>query len=163
MTNTAPLINGELDDPLAWLFKPLLGLDFGGESRVITRAEFLQHVSRLAKLLPDQQHAITLCDNRYLFLVSAWAVIVRKQSNLLPPNKNTITQTKLADRYDDCYAIHDGAAELANDLLSFDVSTLSWNLEAQDNALNISIPELAFKHPAIISFTSGSTGESMPN
>ena len=101
MTITKPLLKtkliaGKLSSPLAYLTKPLNGLALYDEHRLITRREFLQHVMRLATQLPDKQHAINLCDNRYLFLVSAWAVIVRQQSNLLPPNKNALTQSKLA-------------------------------------------------------------------
>lgn len=170
MTVTAPLINGKLDSPLAWLSKPLLGLPIGPQSgsksgsksgRTITRGEFLQHVHRVAVTLPDRPFAINVCDNRYLFLVATWAVIVRQQSNLLPPNKNVITQTKLADRYEPCYVIHDGVAELASSLTSIDLSLLDWSLESPNH--NAQIPEINFNHPAIISFTSGSTGESKPN
>lgn len=162
MINTAPLINGELDSPLAWLSKPLLGLSFEPDShRIITRRDFLQHVYRVAAVLPDQQYALNLCDNRYLFLVSTWAVIVREQSNLLPPNKNAMTQAKLADKYSHCYVIHDGAAELSEGVMNVDISQVNWSLPVLSG--DVLIPDIAFDHPAIISFTSGSTGESKPN
>lgn len=162
MINTAPLINGELDSPLAWLSKPLQGLPFGTHaSRIITRGEFLQHVYAVAAVLPDERYAINLCDNRYLFLVSTWAVIVRQQSNLLPANKNASTQTKLADKYSRCYAIHDAVVELAEGLEGIDISLLDWSLQGSNR--DVLIPEISFDHLAIISFTSGSTGESKPN
>ena len=164
MTETAPLINGELDAPLAWLSKPLLGLSVDEKSgRIVTRGEFVQHVLRLAERLPDRQFAINLCDNRYLFLVSTWAVIVRQQSNLLPPNKNPMTQSKLADKYEHCYAIHDGPAEIAKGLENIDLSQIDWSVDTSKACVNSSIPSIALDHPAIISFTSGSTGDSKPN
>lgn len=164
MTTTAPLINGELDAPIAWLSKPLLGLPVDEEKgRVISRGEFLQHVLRLAELLPDRRFGINLCDNRYLFLVSTWAVIVRQQSNLLPPNKNPMTQIKLAEEYELCYAIHDGLAEIAEGMESVDISQFDWALSGSNSGVKNSVPSIAFDHPAIISFTSGSTGESKPN
>jgi acyl-coenzyme A synthetase/AMP-(fatty) acid ligase len=164
MTTNAPIINGGLDSPLAWLSKPLLGLPVDKKlGRIVSRGEFIQHVLRVAEVLPDQQYAINLCDNRYLFLVSTWAVIVCQQSNLLPPNKNPMTQLKLARKYEPCYAIHDGPAELAQGLENVDISQVNWALDPSKNPDEGAIPSIAFDHPAIISFTSGSTGESKPN
>lgn len=159
MSCESPIIQGSLDQPLAWLSKSLNGLAVDVDGRVIARGQFIAHVVALSKQLPDRAYALNLCDNRYLFLVAAWAVILRKQTNLLPPNKNTATQNQLSLRYPDVYAIHDGIADLDQSIDTFDMSALSWALSSFDGQ----VPSVAFDHLAIISFTSGSTGESKPN
>ena len=88
---------------------------------IIQVGKFLQQVVALANSLPDQLYAITLCTNRYQFLVSFCAVIVRGQCNLLPSSNKISTQSNLANQYDSIYIIHDGL-ELASGLLAVDCS-----------------------------------------
>jgi acyl-coenzyme A synthetase/AMP-(fatty) acid ligase len=152
----SPLIERDANDPLALLSSPLV--DNGLNRGVITAAEFLGHVQYVAERLPDGQHAINLCDNRYLFLVALSAVIVRQQTNLLPSNKIIATQTKLAGRYANSYIIHDGINQLAN-LPHFDLSQCDF----KDSVSQHDSPKIALNHIAVISFTSGSTGEAKPN
>ena len=52
----------------------------------ITRGEFLADVVQFAATLPPHRYAVNLCDNRYLFTVAFAAVLLRGQTNLLPPN-----------------------------------------------------------------------------
>jgi len=152
----SPLIERVASDPLALLTAPLA--DNKLDSGVVTAAEFLGHVQHLAKRLPEGQHAINLCDNRYLFLVALCAAIVRQQTNLLPPNKIIATQIQLAERYADSYIIHDGVNELA-ELPQFNLSQCNFN----DSISQCEPPKIALNHIAVISFTSGSTGEAKPN
>ncbi|MBL4672261.1 MAG: AMP-binding protein, partial [Arenicella sp.] len=152
----SPLIERDASDPLALLTAPLAGNKLN--SGVVTAAEFLGHVQHLAERLPDGQHAINLCDNRYLFLVALCAVIARQQTNLLPSNKIIATQTQLAERYTNSYILHDGVNELAK-LPQFDLSACDFN----DSVSHHQPPKIALNHIAVISFTSGSTGEAKPN
>ena len=154
-----PLLQRPEDAPLAWLSKSLNGLDVSPSGRDISNQQFLAHVSAVASLLPEQRYAINLCDNRYLFLVATWAAITRGQTTLLPPNKNIATQENLLSRYADCYAVHDGVADITNAANSLDISLHDWRLS--DFAAEV--PQIDADHLAIISFTSGSTGESKPN
>ncbi len=158
MSNTK-LVKGRLDTPLAWLSKPLTGLPVGDAGQIVSRGNFLAHATLLARQLPDQAYVLNLCDNRYLFLVAAWAAILSKQTNLLPPNKNAATQSQLSKRYEDAYVIHDGHPELAAELNAIDISTLDWSLAD----FSEDVPHVDLNHPAIISFTSGSTGDPKPN
>lgn len=109
--------------------------------------------------MPEADYAINLCDNRYLFLVSMCAVAVRKQTNLFPSNKNPATQSRLAERYQSAYILHHGQAELSSNLSDFDISHVEWQAVSQ----GYQVPELSLEHVAVISFTSGSTGDAKPN
>ncbi len=155
----SPLLTRADNEPIARLTSALNGLPIEGQYRNISQAQFVNHVVQLADALPEHQHAINLCDNRYLFLVSLCAVTVRERTNLLPPNKNPSTQAALSQRYDECVVLHDNATQLSAELNAFDVSALEWSL----NDTPATLPSIAAEHLAVISFTSGSTGESKPN
>ncbi|SVC78236.1 uncharacterized protein METZ01_LOCUS331090, partial [marine metagenome] len=124
---------------------------------IIQVGEFLQQVVALANSLPDRSYAINLCTNRYQFLVSFCAVIVRGQCNLLPSSKNISTQSNLANQYDSIYIIHDGL-ELASGLLAVDCSQVGEEGKIFENS-----PDIPLNQLCAITFTSGSTGQSKPN
>ena len=160
MTSASPLVPFADDRPLAWLTRSLQGLALDAVGRAISRKQFLAHVLRLAEQLPTAQHVINLCENRYLFLVATWAAIARGQTTLLPANRNAATQADLAARYADCVILHDAMdQDLSADLDVFDLSQLDWHLAESTEPSPFIDPE----HAAIISFTSGSTGQSRPN
>jgi len=159
MLNATPIVQGRLSAPIAWLSTSLNGLAVDESGQIISRAHFLAHVIALAKQLPEQHYVLNLCDNRYLFLVATWAAIYSRQTCLLPPNKNAATQSKLSARYENAYVIYDGRAELNDDVHAVDISTLDWSLVPFEQ----DVPVVAAEHLALISFTSGSTGESKPN
>ncbi len=156
MLKTAPLVKRALDDPIAWLTKPLACLH--QTSGAISVNQFLSHVHQLAEQLPDKRHAINLCDNRYLFMLGLCASIIRGQTVLLPSNKNVATQNQLLERYQGSYILHDGIAETsASEQTNIVISSFT-RTETQQ-----AIPQIALDHIAVISFTSGSTGEAKPN
>jgi len=159
MTRTTPLLQRPEDAPLVWLSKSLNGLAIPADGQRISNRQFLAHVNTVAQCLPSGDYALNLCDNRYIFMVAMCAVIVAQQTNLLPPNKNQKTQENLLARYKKTYALHDGHAELPADALQFDLSSIDWSLSTFDGA----IPDVSLDHLAVISFTSGSTGDSKPN
>jgi len=87
------------------------------------------------------------------------AVIVRAQTNLLPSNKNTLTQIRLSERYDKTYIISDTNIALATGIERVDLQGLTLSiLEDSDNG-DFSVPQIALSHIAAICFTSGSTGD----
>lgn len=154
---SSSLIQRESNDPIAYITKPLPCL--GELSGIVAAKQFAEHVSNLAAQLPEGRHVVNLCGNRYLFMVSICAAIVREQINLLPPNKNQGTQLTLASRYDDVYVLHDGT-DIAEGLTGFNIADLNLSTENSNSAFDIDIP---LQQLALISFTSGSTGESKPN
>lgn len=152
----APLLQRQPHAPIAWLSEGLssVGLPPGEVSAEV----FIAQVKALAAALPDARYAINLCSNRYLFLLSLCAVVVRQQTNLLPANKRPATQQTLSEEYRPCYLLHDGVAELC-ELPQLDVRSVDFELEQAV----FEVPNIALEHTAVISFTSGSTGKSKPN
>ncbi len=130
----------------------------GREITVVSVGEFVAQARALAELLPDARYAINLCGSRYSFMLAFCAVMLRRQTNLLPPNRNVSTQGVLSGRYPHCYVIHDNV-EVAPGLPHVNVNDL--NISARGAVSTI--PEIPLDHLSAITFTSGSTGESKPN
>ena len=159
MMRATPLLQRPEDAPFAWLSESLNGLEVSAGGLTVSNRQFLAHVDFLMQRLPQADYALNLCDNRYLFAVASCAVILARQTNLLPPNKALQTQKNLLTKYAQSYALHDGKAELPSQAQALDLSSMDWSLSSfQGNT-----PTVALDHLAIISFTSGSTGESKPN
>lgn len=163
MMRATPLLQRPADAPFAWLSKSLNGLEISADGLTVSNRQFLAHVTFLMQRLPKAEYALNLCDNRYLFAVASCAVILARQTNLLPPNKALQTQKNLLSQYEHSYVLHDGEVELLTQLPSqaqaLDLSLMDWSLSSfQGN-----IPTVPVDHLALISFTSGSTGESKPN
>lgn len=158
MTESA-LIDRNFDMPIARLTRSLNGLSVPATGLSVSNADFLTHVLRLAQALPDEKYVINVCDNRYLFLVSLCAAIVREQTTLLPQTKNAQSQEVLQSDYSNSYLLHDGVAELSEKSVRVDVSQINWSLDKQESR-NIVISD---DQLALISFTSGSTGKPKAN
>lgn len=155
LMTTAPLVQRTDEDVIAFVRTPLSAI--GCRTGEINTREFLAHVTALVHALPQREFALNLCDNRYLFLVAFCAVQLKRQSNLLPPNKTVKTQCSLSERYESVYVIHDGV-ELAAGIEHLDMRQL--DLTAPGDTISFEVP-LDFL--SAITFTSGSTGESSPN
>lgn len=159
MSPTTALINRQATDPVAFITQKIPALN--GVTGIIDADAFLSHVKALAAQLPDKSHIINLCGNRYLFLVSVCAAVLREQINLLPPNKNLTTQKRLAERYDNAYVLHDGI-EVDSELDQLNFAKIRLD-GGQFDLTSDKIPQIHLDQLAIISFTSGSTGDSKPN
>jgi len=158
-TGSHALICRQLELPICHISRalPVLSQIQGA----VSAAEFLSHVEALAQYLPEGEHAINLCGNRYLFMVSMCAVILRRQTNLFPPNKNLTTQISLSERYPNTFVIHDGT-EVAEGVSEFSFESLPTGA-FERKSFNSEVPLIPLDHLAAISFTSGSTGQSKPN
>ncbi|BFM06637.1 AMP-binding protein [Halioxenophilus aromaticivorans] len=156
--STSPIIERDASAPFAYLSTPLAALDL--QPGLVSCAQFCQHVQSLAQYLPEHPYAINLCENRYLFTVVFCAVLVRSQTNLLPPNKANNTLLSLAEQHPS-YVIHDGSLEysLTNNTPKVDLSQLVPGLAPFTST---SLPRVTNHHIAAICFTSGSTGQSQP-
>lgn len=180
----SPLLERDLEGVIACIRSPLRPL---GDRRNILVKDFIAQVNFLSQQLPPGQYALNLCANRYLFLLAFCAVILRRQVNLLPPNKNLATQKQLAERYPGTYIIHDLGAKLGEsarelqvaenlnainlaeyDLQQFEhsacpmVDGVMADSPMVDNTL-VNNPMVNSEQLCAISFTSGSTGESAAN
>jgi acyl-coenzyme A synthetase/AMP-(fatty) acid ligase len=116
----------------------------------IARRQFLSDVARLADRLPAHRYIVNLCTDRYRFMVGFAAALRREQITLLPANDMARTLEALAGDYPDLYAL----ADTTNPPLSVFPfpDTLGTPLETVDN------PVFATEQPAVVLFTSGTTG-----
>ncbi|HEY0720791.1 MAG TPA: AMP-binding protein [Gammaproteobacteria bacterium] len=144
---TLPLLNRTGNDhPVAWR---------NGEA--VTLAQFLHEVQELAVQLPERRFLFNLCTDRYRFLATFCAALLRGQTNLLPPNHAEKTLVQMHTLYPESYGVSDKGLSLAGlDILPY--PELSWESRSP-----LSIPQIPGDHTAAIVFTSGSTGEPQPH
>jgi acyl-coenzyme A synthetase/AMP-(fatty) acid ligase len=146
MTTAALLGSYHPDRVLAWE---------NGQS--ITYGRFLSEVGALADLLPEKPTVMNLADDRYRFLVGFAAALVRGQTTLLPPSRAPGALARIAREYGTSYCLVDGA-EKVEQLPSYQIpkGTGSPTYRAK-------VPQIPIDHPAVVAFTSGSTGNPHPN
>ncbi len=123
----------------------------------ITYGHFLSDVGVLADLLPEKPTVINLADNRYRFLVGFAAALVRGQTTLLPPSRAPGALAQIAQDYGSSYCLVDGA-EQVEQLPSFQIPTRTGS-----PAYTAKVPQIPIDHPALVAFTSGSTGSPHPH
>jgi len=141
------LTNHAGDDIVAWW----------NEAPVYKR-EFQSQVETLSRELPDHNFTINLCEDRYLFIVTFLAALLRNQTNLLPMNRVQGVIEDLTNKYNDCYIITDSTLSSLNVKQHVVNSDLLKGAGKSDH--KISIPG---EHIAAIVFTSGSTGRPSAN
>ncbi len=126
------------------------------QGRRISVEHFLGDVARLAAALPERQHLLNLCADRYHFAVGFAAALVRRQINLLPPNETPDLIERLAVRYPGVYCLSDRPAGLAS------LETMLFPELGQHGATALRVPGVPVTQVAAIVFTSGSTGQPVP-
>ncbi|SEM48643.1 Acyl-coenzyme A synthetase/AMP-(fatty) acid ligase [Luteibacter sp. UNCMF331Sha3.1] len=141
-----PLLVGALSRPVAWR-----------DGKAIRAGVFLAHVRRVAALLPDAESAVNLCEDRYAFLVAFAALLVRGQTNLLPPSRAPHAVDEAMSGHPGSYAI----GEL--DLTPAPAGYVRMPSLADDEVPEQSVPTIAADAIAAIGYTSGSTGRPKPN
>ena len=124
------------------------------QGRPISIAELISHAWQISCKLPDKTHGINLCQNRYYFTVAFLALLFRRQINLLPPNRAENTIATLLDCYEDSYCLidNDNSPKPSN----FAIDSI-----IVDTSLPESVAEFDGDQLVSISFTSGTTGQSM--
>lgn len=122
----------------------------------VSRAQLYNHVETLSRRLPEGKYAINLCVDKYLFAVSFLAVLLRHQTNLLPPNQTPAVITELIAEYPATYVISDRVMPDLS-VTPFIVDTLRSEIES------FHPPAIDSEHLAVCAFTSGSTGTPKPN
>lgn len=128
----------------------------------VTVDRFLRDVAALAARLPDRRHALNLCADRYGFLVAFAAALVRGQVSLLSSDRSARGLAQIAERYPDTYTLGDeppppgGIAGVEHHA----AVAFPDGRSGRAPAANPSIPSDC---TAAIVFTSGSTGDPVPN
>ncbi|MEO6308095.1 MAG: AMP-binding protein [Nitrospiraceae bacterium] len=123
----------------------------------MTYGRFLSDVGALADLLPEKPTVINLADDRYRFLVGFAAALVRGQTTLLPPSRAPGALAQIAREYRDSYCLVDGT-EHVEQLPSYQIPTGTGSQTDR-----VTVPQIPIDHPALVVFTSGSTGSPHPN
>ena len=123
----------------------------------ITYGHFLSDVGALADLLPEKPTVINLADDRYRFLVGFAAALVRGQTTLLPPSRTPGALAQLVREYGSSYCLVDGT-EQVEQLPSYQIPKGTGS--PTDKA---KVPQIPIDHPALVAFTSGSTGSPHPH
>jgi acyl-coenzyme A synthetase/AMP-(fatty) acid ligase len=122
--------------------------------RPISRRQFLSDVARLADRLPAQKYVVNLCTDRYRFMVGFAAALRREQITLMPANDMGRTLEALASDYPDLYAL----ADTTNPPLP----VFRYPEVLGPPFETIDVPVLAAEQPAVVLFTSGTTGRPKP-
>ena len=119
--------------------------------RPVTVGRFLADVNALATRLPVAPSAVNLCEDRYAFLVAFAALLVRGQTNLLPPSRAAHAVDAVLTAHPDSYTL--GDAELDPEPPHY----LRFTADADDVVVD-STMLVADGALAAIGYTSGSTG-----
>lgn len=141
-----PLIDG-FDPGAAFAYR---------ENRLIRVGEFLSDVRRLADSLPDRRFVLNRCTDRYGFAVGFAAAMLRRQTNLLPPNSTSDLIGRLRHQYDGMYCLTDGSEPA-------DVETIVYRRAPSDGRSEPRVPLVSETQVAAVIFTSGSTGQPVPH
>ena len=146
MVTHAFLGSYEPDDIISW-----------HEGTPIQRHTFLAHVADCVEKLPDQQHVLNLCSDRYRFLVGFAAALIRGQTTLLPPSRAPKVMEEVGCCYPGSYYLTDG------DETVHGLPGLSLRQLKTDGGTSLKNPRIPGHQLAVIAFTSGSTGAPRPN
>ena len=125
----------------------------------ITVSDFVAHVLYLAERLPEAPFVVNLCADRYKFLVSFCAAMVRGQCSLLPPTRQPATVASIVDGHVGSYCLFDHPlGDVGGDHVQrYDWSEPLAQLEPKSTS---DLPQIAGSQLCAMSFTSGSTGPS---
>jgi acyl-coenzyme A synthetase/AMP-(fatty) acid ligase len=123
----------------------------------ITYGHFLSDVGALADLLPEKPTVLNLAYDRYRFLVGFAAALVRGQTTLLPPSRTPSALAQIARDYGASYCLVD-STETVEHLPSYQIPKGTGS--PTDTA---KVPQIPLDHPAVVAFTSGSTGSPHPH
>lgn len=126
----------------------------------ISLRRFLADIERVANTLPDCQHILNVCSDRYHFAVGLAAGMVSDRVSLLPSTYTPETLRHLAAFAPDCHVLTDGDPD------AFSLPTQPFpTLHAADDTLpaHCAVPTLAADQRVAWVFTSGSTGTPVPH
>jgi acyl-coenzyme A synthetase/AMP-(fatty) acid ligase len=140
---TALLVHKRLDAPLAYR-----------SGAIITVAQYLADVKYCADKLPEAQHVLLACQDRYAFAVGFGAALMRGQISLLPSTHTEELIAKLETTYPHTYCLTD-EVDCSIKLPQTNIS--QWLLIAPPLTV-LNVPHFLIEQIAALVFTSGSTG-----
>jgi acyl-coenzyme A synthetase/AMP-(fatty) acid ligase len=120
--------------------------------QMISARQFIADAHALATTLPDAEHVVNLCENRYHFALGFAAACLRQQLTLLPPSRAQGVLAELAHIYSSQHTIDDsrfGPTFKHSIARQIDKQSSDWLLDAD--------------RVVALTFTSGSTGMPQPH
>lgn len=122
--------------------------------QAIPGTDFWRDVMAMAARLPSKSYMVNLCSDRYRFMVGFAAALCRRQTSLMP-SANVPTQLRvLAADYADLYALTDTAVA--------GLPSIFYPDDLGEGIAATAPPAVPADHPAVVQFTSGSTGHPKP-
>ncbi|WP_233840554.1 AMP-binding protein [Dyella sp. 2HG41-7] len=125
----------------------------------VTAAQFIDHVERVAALLPEASAAVNLCEDRYAFLVAFCAIALRGQANLLPPSRAPQAVEEVMAAHPGCHALGDRPMHPAPQRYHV-LPPLPVDASATRERV---WPSISALQTVAVGYTSGSTGTPRPN
>jgi acyl-coenzyme A synthetase/AMP-(fatty) acid ligase len=125
--------------------------------RPVSQAAFLHDVEQVAQRLPDRPYVINCCNDRYVFLTSFVAAILRRQITLLSGVESDVVRRELSAQYPGLYRVTDAPVR-AGDIESHQI-----NLGDRTPTGSIPVPTMDLDQIVALVFTSGSTGRPTPH
>lgn len=122
-----------------------------------TARQFLADVSCLVESLPDRPTVLNLATSRYEFLIGFAAAILRRQLTLLPQSRAPQILRRITGDYPDSYVLTDRNETLEG------IESVSIQPRAGLAPWPGEISRVPLHQVVAIAFTSGSTGQPMPN
>ncbi len=119
--------------------------------------DLLAAASALAGQLPPGRHFVNLCQDRYRFTIALAAGLISGRTSLQPASQAPETLRQLLSEQADAFCLCDGAFD-SGDLPRIDFP----DLRTVDSTAVTGIPVVASDFPAIIVYTSGTTGRPLP-
>lgn len=117
----------------------------------------LSDALRLAATLPDRRAVLNLLTSRYDFLVGFAAAMLRRQVTLLPQSRAPQMLRRIAGEYPDSYGLTDPGEPVEG------IESISFRPQTGQDAWPKTLPMVPLEQVVAVAFTSGSTGQPMPN
>ncbi|VAX15175.1 FIGfam138462: Acyl-CoA synthetase, AMP-(fatty) acid ligase [hydrothermal vent metagenome] len=114
--------------------------------------KFIHDIRQLASTLPQAQHVMNLCEDRYAFMVGFAAAMLCRQVTLMPHTIAPETLAQIIKGYEGVYCLADDVKTQVEVETRF-VETAGSGEDSLENT-----PSFPLSQPAVITFTSGSTG-----
>ena len=146
----APLLAGELDQPIAWR-----------DGAPLTRRQYIADATALAERLPASGAMLNLSGDRYRFAVGLGAALLRGHTSLLPPNHLPDTVGRLRARFAGAYALVERETEGEGERSGLP-TVLHAAVTADKDGVR-AIPSIDADLVAAQVLTSGSTGDPVPH
>lgn len=122
----------------------------------VTVARFLADVARLAATFPATGPVLNVCQDRYRFMVGLGAALVRGRVSLLPASQAAETIHRLRQGHPGLFVLGDGQEA------AVDLPRLAYPEGGDDHDPAPAMPTFPADRVAVTLFTSGSTGEPVP-